>query len=66
MIKNVSNKQKIWFECMVKHFYSINHKYNYDDPSLNDGEFKLLLHDYIKGQIRENHSIEKIGYIVGF
>ena len=43
-----------------------NHKYNYDDPSLNDGEFKLLLHDYIKGQIRENHSIEKIGYIVGF
>ena len=43
-----------------------NHKYNYDDPSLNDGEFKLLLHDYIKGQIRENHSIENIGYIVGF
>ena len=43
-----------------------NHKYNYDDPSLNDGEFKLLLHDYIKGQIRESHSIEKIGYIVGF
>ena len=43
-----------------------SHKYNYDDPKLNDGEFKLLLHDYIKGQIRENHSIEKIGYIVGF
>lgn len=43
-----------------------NHKYNYDDPKLNDSEFKLLLHDYIKGQIRENHSIEKIGYIVGF
>ena len=43
-----------------------NHKYNYDDPKLNDGEFKLLLHDYIKGQIRESHSIEKIGYIVGF
>lgn len=43
-----------------------NHKYNYDDPKLNDGEFKLLLHDYIKGQIRENHSIEKIGYIIGF
>ena len=43
-----------------------NHKYNYNDPKLNDGEFKLLLHDYIKGQIRENHSIEKIGYIVGF
>lgn len=42
------------------------HKYNYDDPKLNDGEFKLLLHDYIKGQIRESHSIEKIGYIVGF
>lgn len=43
-----------------------NHKYNYGDPKLSDGEFKLLLHDYIKGQIRENHSIEKIGYIVGF
>lgn len=43
-----------------------NHKYNYNDPKLSDGEFKLLLHDYIKGQIRESHSIEKIGYIVGF
>ena len=43
-----------------------NHIYDYNDPNMNDGEFKLLLHDYIKGQIRETHSIERVGYIIGF
>ena len=64
----LSNKGKQLDEKYIFNFTlpDENHKYNYDDPSLNDGEFKLLLHDYIKGQIRENHSIEKIGYIVGF
>ena len=64
----LSNKGKQLDEKYIFNFTlpDKNHKYNYDDPSLNDGEFKLLLHDYIKGQIRENHSIEKIGYIVGF
>lgn len=64
----LSNKDKPLNEKYIFNFTlpDKNHKYNYDDPKLNDGEFKLLLHDYIKGQIRENHSIEKIGYIVGF
>ena len=64
----LSNKGKQLDEKYIFNFTlpDENHKYNYDDPKLNDGEFKLLLHDYIKGQIRENHSIEKIGYIVGF
>ena len=43
-----------------------NHIYEYNDPNMKDGEFKLLLHDYIKGQIRETHSIERVGYIIGF
>lgn len=43
-----------------------NHIYDYNDPNMKDGEFKLLLHDYIKGQIRETHSIERTGYIIGF
>ena len=64
----LSNKGKQLDEKYIFNFTlpDENHKYNYDDPKLTDGEFKLLLHDYIKGQIRENHSIEKIGYIVGF
>lgn len=64
----LSNKDKPLNEKYIFNFTlpDKNHKYNYDDPKLNDGEFKLLLHDYIKGQIRESHSIEKIGYIVGF
>lgn len=43
-----------------------NHIYDYNDPNMKDGEFKLLLHDYIKGQIRDVHSIERTGYIIGF
>ena len=43
-----------------------NHIYEYNDPNMKDGEFKLLLHDYIKGQPREDHSIELVGYIIGF
>lgn len=64
----LSNKDKPLNEKYIFNFTlpDKNHKYNYNDPKLNDGEFKLLLHDYIKGQIRESHSIEKIGYIVGF
>ena len=43
-----------------------NHIYEYNDPNMKDGEFKLLLHDYIKGQIRGAHSVERTGYIIGF
>lgn len=31
-----------------------------------NGEFKFLLHDYIRGSIRDEHSVERIGYIIGF
>jgi hypothetical protein len=30
------------------------------------GEFKFLLNDYIRGQVRERHSIDRFGYVVGF
>ncbi len=31
-----------------------------------DGEFKFLLNDYIKGSARDPHSVDRLGYIVGF
>lgn len=31
-----------------------------------DGEFKFLLNDYIRGQIRQVHTIDRFGYVVGF
>ena len=34
--------------------------------SLPQGEFKFLLHDCIKGQIREAHSADRFGYVVSF
>ena len=30
------------------------------------GEFKFLLNDYIRGQVRERHSIDRFGYVVSF
>ena len=31
-----------------------------------NGEFKFLLNDYIRGQVRERHSVDRFGYVVGF
>lgn len=31
-----------------------------------NGEFKYVLNDYIRGQVRERHSIDRFGYIIGF
>ena len=31
-----------------------------------NGKFKFLLNDYIRGQIRESHSIDRFGYVIGF
>lgn len=31
-----------------------------------NGEFKFLLNDYIRGQVRENHTADRFGYVVGF
>lgn len=36
---------------------------NYQTPK---GEFEFLLNDYIRGQIRELHSIDRFGYVIGF
>lgn len=32
----------------------------------NKGEFEFLLNDYIRGQVRESHSCDRFGYVVGF
>lgn len=34
--------------------------------STHQGDFEFLLNDYIRGQIRETHTIDRIGYVVGF
>ena len=31
-----------------------------------NGEFKFLLNDYIRGQVRTRHSVDRFGYVVGF
>lgn len=36
------------------------------DHITRDGEFKFLLNDYIRGQVRESHSIDRFGYVIGF
>ena len=37
-----------------------------DGDKYPDGDFKFLLNDYIHGHIRELHSVDRFGYIVGF
>lgn len=37
-----------------------------DTNTRPDGEFKFLLNDYIKGSARDPHSVDRLGYIVGF
>jgi hypothetical protein len=37
-----------------------------DSDTYPDGEFKFLLNDYIRGQIRQVHSIDRFGYVIGF
>ncbi len=36
------------------------------DNVYSNGDFKLILNDYIRGGIRDVHSVDRIGYIVGF
>lgn len=31
-----------------------------------DGDFKFILNDYIKGSIKNEHSVDRFGYILGF
>lgn len=35
-------------------------------PGGNDTDFKILFVDYIRGSVRDNHSIDRIGYVLGF
>jgi hypothetical protein len=37
-----------------------------DGDKYPDGDFKFLLNDYIHGHVREVHSVDRFGYIVGF
>ena len=37
-----------------------------DSNSYPQGDFKFILNDYIKGTVRNPHSIDRIAYIVGF
>jgi hypothetical protein len=37
-----------------------------DTYETTDGEFKLVLHDYIRGQIRDAHSVDRFGYVISF
>lgn len=30
------------------------------------GDFRFILNDYIRGQIRDDHSVDRFGYVVGF
>lgn len=45
---------------------TINEQSPSDDNSYPAGDFKFILNDYIKGTIRNRHSVDRIGYIVGF
>lgn len=38
----------------------------YEYPGGNDTDFKFILNDYIKGSVRDKHSIDRIGYVLGF
>jgi len=45
---------------------SLNTSSRSDSNSYPQGDFKFILNDYIKGTIRNRHSVDRIGYIVGF
>lgn len=49
--------------CNVKNNAAITNSIDYITPN---GDFKFLLNDYIRGQVRENHSVDRFGYVVGF
>ena len=45
---------------------SLNTSSRSDSNSYPQGDFKFILNDYIKGTIRNRHSVDRIGYIIGF
>lgn len=46
-----------------KNLHGETAEHSYTTPN---GEFKFLLNDYIRGQVRENHSIDRFGYVISF
>jgi hypothetical protein len=45
---------------------STNNADRSDSNSYPQGDFKFILNDYIKGIVRNRHSVDRIAYIVGF
>ena len=37
-----------------------------DTYATPNGEFKFILHDYIRGQVRDPHSVDRFGYVISF
>lgn len=37
-----------------------------DSNSYPQGDFKFILNDYIKGTVRNRHSVDRVAYIIGF
>lgn len=50
----------------IKNILKFALPYSTDGYKTNKGEFEFLLNDYIRGQVRESHSIDRFGYVVGF
>lgn len=45
---------------------STNNADRSDSNSYPQGDFKFILNDYIKGTVRNRHSVDRVAYIVGF
>ena len=45
---------------------STNNANRSDSNSYPQGDFKFILNDYIKGTVRNRHSVDRIAYIIGF
>lgn len=37
-----------------------------DNHVFPSGDFKIILNDYIRGQVRNDHSVDRFGYVIGF
>lgn len=45
---------------------STNNADRSDSNSYPQGDFKFILNDYIKGTVRNRHSVDRVAYIIGF
>ena len=58
-----SNATEYWLDHMLNFTLPVKTS---DGKIYPDGEFKFILNDYIKGSVRDKHSIDRIGYVLGF